>query len=62
MVAVNSWIAMRTTSGPQASINESLSETNCVNMSVMGDSWDKNPEDWVEEMRIVDAGARKPGG
>ena len=28
----------------------------------MGDSWDKRPEDWVEEMRIVDAEAKKPEG
>ena len=28
----------------------------------MGDSWDKKPEDWVEEMRIVDAEAKKPEG
>ena len=31
-------------------------------MFVMGDSWDKKPEDWVEEMRIVDAEAKKPEG
>ena len=31
-------------------------------MSVMGDSWDKKPEDWVEEMRTVDAEAKKPEG
>ena len=42
-----------------ASTNESLSEANCVNTSVMGDSWDKEPEDWVEEMRIVVAEAKK---
>ena len=45
-----------------ASTNESLSEANCVNMSVMGDSWDEKPEDWAEEMRIVDAEAKKPEG
>ena len=45
-----------------ASTNESLSEANCVNTSVMGGSWDKKPEDWVEEMRIVDAEAKKPEG
>ena len=28
----------------------------------MGDSWDKKLEDWVEEMRIVDAEAKKPEG
>ena len=48
---------MRTTS-----TNESVSEANCVHMSVMGDSWDKKPEDWVEEMRTVDAEATKPEG
>ena len=42
-----------------ASTNEFLSEANCVNMSVMGDSWDKKPGDWVEEMRIVDAEEKK---
>ena len=31
-------------------------------MSVMGDSWDKEPEDWVEDLRIVDAEAKKPEG
>ena len=31
-------------------------------MSVMGDSWDKKPEEWVEELRIVDAEAKKPEG
>ena len=45
-----------------ASTNEPLSEANCVNTSVMGDSWDKKPEDWVEEVRIVDAEAKKPEG
>ena len=50
---------MRTTSSPQQA---PTSEANCVNMSVMGDSWDKKPEDWVEEMRIVDAEAKKPEG
>ena len=34
------------------------SEANCVNISVMGGSWDKKPEAWVEEMRIVDAEAK----
>ena len=53
---------MRTTSKSTASTNESLSEAICVNVSVMGDSWVKKPEDWVEEMRIVDAEARKPEG
>ena len=33
-----------------------------MNTSVVGDSWDKKPEDWVEEMRIVDAEAKKPEG
>ena len=28
----------------------------------MGDSWDKKPEDWAEEMRTVDAEAKKPEG
>ena len=28
----------------------------------MGDSWNKKPEDWVEEMKIVDAEAKKPEG
>ena len=41
-----------------ANTNESLSEANCVNMSVMGNSWDK-AEDWVEQMRIIDAEAKK---
>ena len=42
-----------------SSINEFLSEADCVNMFVMGDSWDKKPEDWVEDMRIVDAKTKK---
>ena len=50
---------MRTTSSPTASTNESLSEANCVNTSVIGDSWNKKSEDWVEEMRIVDAEAKE---
>ena len=45
-----------------ARTNESLSEASSVNMSVMGDSWDKKLEDWVEVMRIVDAEAKKPKG
>ena len=28
----------------------------------MGDSWNKKLEVWVEEMRIVEAEAKKPGG
>ena len=44
-----------------SSINEFLSEADCVNMSVMGDSWDKKPEDWVEDMRIVDAKTKREG-
>ena len=49
---------MRTTSSPTASTNEFLSEANCVNTSVMGDSWNKK-ENWVDEMRIVDAEAKE---
>ena len=52
---------MRTTSSPQQG-PASQSEANCVNTSVKGDSWDKKPEDWLEEMMIVDAKAEKPEG
>ena len=31
-------------------------------MSVVGDSWDKKPEDRFKEMRIVDVEAKKPEG
>ena len=31
-------------------------------MSITGDSWDKKPEDWVQEVRVVDAEAKKPEG
>ena len=52
---------MSTTKSPQQAPT-SPSEATCVIMSVVGDSWDKKPEGWVEEMRIVDAEAKKPEG
>ena len=52
---------MRTTSSPQqAPTSPCVKPTAYVNMSVMDDSWDRKPEDWVEEKRIVDAEAKKP--
>ena len=57
----DSWIAVRTTSSPQqAPTRPCVEPTDCVNKSVMGDPWEKKPEDWVEEKRIVDAEAKKP--
>ena len=53
---------MRTKSSPPARTNESLSEANCVNMPVMGDSWDKKPEDWVRKCRLSTLGQRSPKG
>ena len=49
---------MRTTGSPQqAPASPCVKLTDCVNMSVMDYPWNKKPEDWVEEQRIVDAEA-----